>query len=38
MHQKSLKKVREVRGQLEEIMQQQHLAMNSVGGGRCAQL
>ncbi|CAJ1458045.1 unnamed protein product [Effrenium voratum] len=31
VHQKSLKKVREVRGQLEEIMQQQHLQINSIG-------
>lgn len=31
VHQKSLKKVREVRGQLEEIMQQQRLQVNSIG-------
>mmetsp|Transcript_50693 Transcript_50693/g.82285 ORF Transcript_50693/g.82285 Transcript_50693/m.82285 type:complete len:1345 (-) Transcript_50693:31-4065(-) len=31
VHQKSLKKVREVRGQLEEIFQQQKLQVNSVG-------
>lgn len=31
VHQKSLKKVREVRGQMEEIMQQQRLQVNSCG-------
>eukprot|EP00930_Biecheleria_cincta_P019567 TRINITY_DN14899_c0_g1_i1.p1 TRINITY_DN14899_c0_g1~~TRINITY_DN14899_c0_g1_i1.p1 ORF type:complete len:1338 (+),score=296.71 TRINITY_DN14899_c0_g1_i1:51-4064(+) len=31
VHQKSLKKVREVRGQLEEILQQQKMQLNSVG-------
>merc|ERR1719428_2069573 len=31
IHQKSMKKVREVRGQLEEIMQQQKLQVNSCG-------
>jgi len=31
VHQKSLKKVREVRGQMEEIMDQQKLQINSVG-------
>jgi len=31
VHQKSLKKVREVRGQMEEIMQQQKLQVNTCG-------
>lgn len=31
VHQKSLKKVREVRGQMEEIMQQQRLQINTCG-------